>query len=152
MPSVAIADGPHESLYVESSAVLSWLLGEPRAADMESLLANTNHVVSSDLTLVESDRVLHRARALGNLTEADATDLRRRLAATASSWSILRVTSSIVQRAREPFPEEPRRTLDALHVASALQARTAIPDVAMLSLDDRTRRVSLALGLTVLPN
>ena len=43
------------------------------------------------------------------------------------------------------------RTLDALHVASALNARAAVPDLAILSLDHKIRAVSQELGFTVLP-
>jgi len=46
---------------------------------------------------------------------------------------------------------EPLRTLDALHVASVLAARSAIPNIALLSLDGRVRENGVALGFDVLP-
>jgi uncharacterized protein with PIN domain len=56
------------SLYAESSAVLAWLLDEPAGVFVRETLAETTIVLASDLTLIECDRVIHRATALGDLT------------------------------------------------------------------------------------
>src|SRR5262249_49408726 len=56
------------NLYAESSAVLAWLLDETSAPNVRQLLAAAETVVASDLTLIECDRVLLRAAALGELT------------------------------------------------------------------------------------
>lgn len=139
------------SLYAESSAVLGWLLDENAAADVRRSLAAAEIVVASDLTLIECDRVILRAAALGELTEADAADRRAHLTAAASHWQVLRIAPEIVERARQPFPGEPIRTLDAIHLASALTARTAIVGLRLLSLDDRIRRAGKKLGLDIIP-
>jgi len=57
-----------------------------------------------------------------------------------------------VERARQPFPGAPVRTLDAIHLASALVARTAIVGLTLLSLDDRVRKAGKKLGLEVIPD
>ena len=139
------------NLYVESSAVLSWLLGEPEGARVRRLLRNAELILTSDLTLVECDRVLLRALTLKEITEKNADSRRERLNSAAAVWYVLRVGGDIIERARQPFPAEPVRTLDALHVASALNARAAVPDIAMLSLDKKIRVVSQELGFAVLP-
>jgi predicted nucleic acid-binding protein len=108
-------------------------------------------VIASDLTLIESDRVLLRAVALGDLTEAEAADRRGHLMTAASHWHVLRISPEIVERARQPFPGEPIRTLDAIHLASALVARWTLPGLGLLSLDDRIRRAAGPLGLRVRP-
>jgi predicted nucleic acid-binding protein len=64
---------------------------------------------------------------------------------------VLRVAAEVVERARQPFPGEPIRTLDALHLASALVARSAVPGLQLLSLDDRLRRRAKALGFGIVP-
>ena len=140
------------NLYAESSAVLGWLLDENSAADVRRLLAAAEIIVASDLTLIECDRVIIRAAALGELTEAEAADRRAHLTAAASHWQILRVAPEIVERARQPFPGEPIRTLDAIHLSSALVARTAIVGLTLLSLDDRVRKAAKKLGLDVIPD
>lgn len=139
------------SLYVESSAVLSWLFGEPSGEAVRVLLERADLVVTSDLTLVECDRTIHRAQVIEGITEAQAADRRSRLTVAVASWNLLRLDAEVIQRARQPFPAEPIRTLDVLHVASALVARAAVPDLALLSLDDRVRASGRGLGLDVLP-
>ena len=139
------------NLYAESSAVLAWLLDEESGADVRRLLAGADAVIASDLTVVECDRVLIRAAALGDLTEAEAVDRRAHLGTAASQWHMLRVGSEVIDRARQPFPGEPVRTLDALHLASALVARSAIVGLSILSLDDRIRQSARRLGFQVQP-
>ncbi|HMD74754.1 MAG TPA: type II toxin-antitoxin system VapC family toxin [Steroidobacteraceae bacterium] len=139
------------NLYAESSAVLAWLLDENSAADVRRSLAAAEIIIASDLTLIECDRVILRAAALGELTEAEAADRRAHLTAAASHWQILRVAPEIVERARQPFPGAPVRTLDAIHLASALVARTAIAGLTLLSLDDRVRKAGKKLGLDIIP-
>lgn len=139
------------SVYAESSAVLAWLLDEPSSADVREALMSSAVVIASDLTLIESDRVLLRAVVLGELTEAEAADRRAHLATAAAHWHVLRIGPEIVERARRPFPGEPIRTLDAIHLASALVARAIVPGLRLLSLDERIRRAATPLGLRVRP-
>ena len=139
------------SLYAESSAVLAWLLDEAAAAPVRRSLASEATVVASDLTVIECERVLIRAAALGDLTEAEAADRRAHLAAAASHWHVLRISPDIVERARQPFPGEPIRTLDAIHLASLLVTRSSVRGLELLSLDDRIRRAAAALGVRLRP-
>ena len=139
------------NLYAESSAVLAWLMDEPSAAKVRRLLSASEVTVASDLTLIECDRVLLRAAALKELTEAEAADRRAHLAAAAGHWQILRIAPEIVDRARQPFPGEPIRTLDAIHLASLLVGRAAIRGLGLLSLDDRVRQAASGLGVDVVP-
>jgi hypothetical protein len=139
------------SLYAESSAVLAWLLDEPSGPEVRQLLTDADAVVASDLTLIECDRVLQRAAALGELTEAETADRRAHMALAAAHWHVLRLGPAIVERARQPFPGEPIRTLDAIHLASVLVGRAAIAGLELLSLDDRIRRAGKRLGLRVRP-
>jgi predicted nucleic acid-binding protein len=140
------------TFYAESSAVLAWLLGEPRASEVRDRLSSAELVIASDLTLVECDRVLIRAAHLGDLTEAEAAGRRAELAAAAAHWTMLRLSGGVIDRARQPFSREPIRTLDALHLASALVARAAVPDLSILSLDDAVRANARALGFAVQPD
>jgi predicted nucleic acid-binding protein len=139
------------SLYAESSAVLAWLLDDPAGTFVRETLAETEIVVASDLTLIECDRVIHRATALGELTEAEAADRRAHLTTAAAHWHVLHIGPEIVDRARQPFPGDPIRTLDAIHLASVLVARASVAGLELLSLDDRIRGVGKRLGLALLP-
>lgn len=139
------------NLYAESSAVLAWLLDEPKAPEIRTSLAEAEVVLASDLTLLECDRALIRTVNTGEFTEAEAADERARLNQAAAHWMLLSLTPDIVERARRPFPVEPIRTLDALHLASALVARAAVPGIALLALDHRVRACARELGFPLLP-
>lgn len=138
-------------VYAESSAVLAWLLGDEQGDEAASILADAEGVVASDLTLVECDRVLIRAWSAGLMTEAEGADHRAVLARAMSCWTLLRVGPEVVERAERPFPVEPVRTLDALHLASALAVRSVVPGVRILTLDQRVRENAERLGLSPLP-
>lgn len=139
------------NVYAESSAVLAWLLGEEAAPMVRAVLRGAELVMASDLTLLECDRVLIRAVTLAETDEATAADRRAHLNAAAAHWHLWRVSADIVDRARHPFPAEPVRTLDAIHLASALAVRSAVPGVELLSLDDRIRRAGEQLGFRLQP-
>ncbi|MBI3280993.1 MAG: type II toxin-antitoxin system VapC family toxin, partial [Acidobacteria bacterium] len=120
------------NVYAESSAVLAWLLDEASSPQVRQVLAASEIVVASDLTLIECDRVILRAAALGELREAEAADRRAHLTTASSHWHVLHVGSEVVERARQPFPGEPIRTLDAIHLASVLVARSAVAGLEVL--------------------
>lgn len=138
-------------LYAESSAVLAWLLGEADGEGVRRHLAGAEEVFTSVLTLVEIARVLIRAQLIEGLKEGEVADRRRALARASRHWYLLTLHDEILDRARRPFPGEPVRTLDALHLASALAARSAVPAVTVLSLDSSIRRAATDLGFAVLP-
>ena len=139
------------NVYAESSAVLAWLLGEGDGRRVREVLRSAELVMASDLVLLECDRVLIRTVTLREIDEATAADRHAHLNAAAAHWHLWRVTSDIVERARRPFPAEPIRTLDAIHLASALAVRSAVPSVELLSLDNRIRRAAKQLGFRLQP-
>ncbi|MBI4012078.1 MAG: hypothetical protein HY359_07230 [Candidatus Rokubacteria bacterium] len=59
--------------------------------------------------------------------------------------------AEVIERARRPFPGDPLRTLDALHLASVLVAGRGAGALALLSLDGRIRAAGRELGLKVVP-
>ncbi|HTY65276.1 MAG TPA: type II toxin-antitoxin system VapC family toxin [Alphaproteobacteria bacterium] len=149
--TIRVAAGEAGTLYVESSAVLAWLFGEPTSATVGERLNEAQALISSELTVVECSRAIHQAVARSALSQTVASGLENDLATISKSWEILRLMPSVLARARQSFPHEPIRTLDALHVASALEARAAYPELAVLSLDGRVRNVATALGFLVTP-
>ena len=140
------------NLYAESSAVLAWLLEQEHGELVADTLGQAALIIASDLTLIECDRVLIRAVVLGELHESDADQRQARLTAVSTRWTLLALDEEIIERARRPFPSEPVRTLDAIHLASALTARKAVSDLAMLSLDGRVRRAADSLGFVLVPS
>ena len=131
--------------------MLAWLLGEPDSRRAEAALAGADLVTASDLTVLECARSLVRAVALSEISEQRATRLRATLDRTVAHWRLMPVSAEILARARQPFPSEPVRSLDAIHLASALELAGALPDVGLLSLDHRVRAAGTGLGLRVVP-
>jgi len=74
------------------------------------------------------------------------------LAGAVAHWRFMPISREIVNRACQPFPGEPIRSLDAVHLASALLAADSLPDFALVSLDRRVRATASGLGLRVLPD
>ena len=62
---------------------------------------------NAEITLVECDRVMVRAWALGGLDGAAAEQRARTLAKAAARWVLLHLDSDVLARARQPFPIEP---------------------------------------------
>jgi predicted nucleic acid-binding protein len=108
-------------------------------------------VLASCVTLIECDRVLIRAVATKLLPEAVAAERRAVLAHTADHWVIFDLDPEAVERARRPFPAEPIRTLDAIHLATAVLARSLLLELVVLSFDERVRRSAEQMGFRVLP-
>jgi predicted nucleic acid-binding protein len=131
--------------------VLAWLLGEPASSGVAERLAGAERVVASDLTVIECERVLIRAWSSGLLSEADAAARRATLARAATQWHRFGLGPEVTHRCRLPFPIEPVRTLDAIHLATALSARGLLPTLRLLTLDQRIRENGVRLGFDVAP-
>jgi predicted nucleic acid-binding protein len=139
-------------VYAESSAVLAWLLGESSASIVQSALARAERVVTSALTVLECERALRRAELERRITGPMADRARQALRAVLPGWVIMEMTGPHLTRVGDRFPIEPVRTLDAMHLAAAMEFGSAVPGLALLSLDDRIRSNAAALGLLVAPD
>ena len=135
------------TLYAESSAVLAWIFEEARSARVQDVLGGAAHVVSSDLTLLECDRAFLRAAAVGDVDAGEAAQMSALLDAAAANWTLYPLRAEIVERARRPFPREPVRSLDALHLASIEFLRGQGQEVALTTYDTRMADAARALGI-----
>lgn len=138
-------------LYAESSAVLAWLLGEPVQDAIVDVLAASDEVATSALTVLECARGLLRARASRRITAAEESAAGQMLDDVLESWQIVTITPQVLSIARRAFPREPVRSLDAIHLASARTLSRALGALDVLSLDARVRDNARALGMRVLP-
>ena len=138
-------------VYAESSAILAWLFGEPSGQQVADVLESANTIATSDLTLAECQRAIHRAVFTGDLSTTQANTLRADLAKTSAHWMVSRINREILDRASRRFPVEPVRTFDAIHLATAIRASRALPGMRILTLDRRVTANGLALGFDVLP-
>ena len=130
------------TLYAETSAVVAWLLDEESAGRARlawSQLVAADAVHTSDLTLVECDRTLRRAVATGLISASESLRLHGIVERASAFWTLHGMDAEVVERSRRSFPCEPIRSLDALHLATALVVRNLSPEVQVFSFDDRIR-------------
>lgn len=135
-------------LYVETSALLRALLEGDEA--LRQTLSGAA-LFTSALTFVEAARAISRARREGRLDAREAREVERQLAAFERSCDTLSLDEPVLRRAREVFPEEPVRSLDALHLASVRVLDEELGAVEVATCDERVRRNALALGFGVVP-
>lgn len=138
-------------VYAESSAVLAWLLGESVQDVVIRRLSAADEVVTSALTAVECMRGLRRARIDRRISALQESAAARLLDDALAGWHVLDLTEDVLAAARETFPREPVRTLDALHIASALVFYQALGALEVLSFNARVRANAADLGMAVAP-
>ncbi len=134
-------------IYAESSAVLAWILGEPAAGSVRAALARAERVVTSALTATECGRAIARGRREGRLSGAEHLAALRLLDVAERNWDVHALSDRVLARARGEFPVEPVRTLDGLHLATAVLLQEGLGRLTMLSFDERIRANAERLGL-----
>ncbi|HZA51602.1 MAG TPA: PIN domain-containing protein [Myxococcaceae bacterium] len=134
-------------LYLETSALLRWLLMGPRGDEVFDLLKRAERVAASRLVLGAARRILTRRESAGLQSAQSAGIAHADLAAEAARWDIVELGEPIWLRAEARFPLEPVRMLDALHLASALHYLSAVGELKMLSFDERVLGNWKAMGL-----
>ena len=125
------------ALYIETSAILSWLFGEPDSHEVIDTINKSETVLSSVLSVMETGRALIRAELEGLINVGDHQKLKGIFAKHSMSWIYLEIISSVRNRAAKPFPVEPIRALDAIHLSTAVEFMQIYPDLVVLSFDKR---------------
>jgi len=133
--------------YIESSALVAALL-EHDVEVLKSLRARTRQITSA-LTLAETARAIVRARVGERLTPDAERAAVRALRRFERRCYVVAVTDDILARVRRPFPVEPVRTLDAVHIATVESLAEAPQLMAIVTRDHRVRENATALGYSV---
>jgi hypothetical protein len=141
-----------KAVYLESSAIGRAFVhgdGEAYAAVRSAMRGRTS--VTSELTLTELNRAWARAEVEHLVTAAQAAEGRRKVGALLTRCHIVALDSTILIRAGEAFPAEPVRTLDAIHLATALNwEREVGGELAVCTRDRRVTENAVALGFKLL--
>jgi predicted nucleic acid-binding protein len=133
--------------YIESSALVAALL--ERDADALKSLRIRGRIVTSALTIAEAARAILRARAVGRLSDDQERAAVRALRRFERRCFLVAVTDTILARVRRPFPVEPIRTLDAVHLATTELLGEPPSLTVVVTRDIRIRENARALGYTV---
>jgi predicted nucleic acid-binding protein len=134
--------------YVETSALLRVLLDGDEALQPE---ISGEGLVTSALTYVEAARAIVRARRERRLDARSAREAERQLAAFERACDTVAMDDEVLRRAREEFPVEPVRSLDAIHLATVRVLDGELGGVEVVSCDDRVRQNAAALGFVLVP-
>ncbi|MET0215596.1 MAG: type II toxin-antitoxin system VapC family toxin [Vicinamibacterales bacterium] len=150
-PSPPAETAPHTTptsvRYIESSALVAALL--ERDAGARSAVRTKGRRVTSALTLAETARAILRARIAGRLTAEQERASVQALRRFERRCYVVAVTDAVLARVRRPFPVEPIRTLDAVHLATAELLGEPPPLMTIVTRDDRVRANAEVLGYAV---
>lgn len=137
--------------YVDSSVVLAALLGQPEAAIATAWWDEHPRRVSSVLLEAECRTVLRRAAKSGaKLPRGWLARQETTLAEWLDAVTLRIVDRSIVERLAIESALGGCRTLDALHLATALELRDQLgPELVLCTLDAEQASLAATLGLRV---
>ncbi len=66
-----------------------------------------------------------------------------------AGWVLMEISEEVRSRAARAFPVEPVRTLDAVHLATALLFIRVFPDLKLLSFDECILENARPLGIEI---
>lgn len=130
------------TLYIDSSALLERYVEEHDSEAAVRLMSDDPVLVTCRLTEVEVRRNLSRLLDGSALSAA-----RRQFAADLDAFALVVLDATICNEAARIAEQTLCRSLDALHLASALRAGQA---TTVLSFDARRARAARTLGLAVI--
>jgi predicted nucleic acid-binding protein len=133
--------------YLDSSVLLRLVFGEPGKLQEFS---QVEYAVSSEILKVECLRTIDRLRIRALLTDEEVATRNEAVFAVLNRTELVLLSPPVLERASQPFPTGVR-TLDALHLTSALLWRQAEgKELAFLTHDRELGLAARALGFQVL--
>lgn len=139
------------NVYLDSSAALRDLLEGDGATAIRALVGGAEHVATSRLTLAEVGRVIARLRALDPQAAARIAARESEFLSDTEAWILQPIDEDVLARCARPFPVEPVRLLDGIHLASIEKLSSALEGLIVVTTDERVRRNAQALGFEVRP-
>jgi uncharacterized protein len=135
--------------YFDTSVLVKSYVAEPGTPAALRLLGRYA-ILSSAIATVELASAIRYHRAQRKLTARELSRIEARIADERPLWNLLAVDGSVLERAEALTRVMAVKTLDAVHVASALvfEHETGLR-VPFVTGDDQQRRAATALGLAV---
>ncbi len=138
--------------YFDTSVLVKRYVQEPGSRRARTMLRRYGFL-SSAVVPVELLSALHRRQARGDLSPSDLEEILARIRRDRAYWALVEVSSAVLDRAEQVIGQTGVRTLDAIHLASALHACAAAGGSAspmpFLTGDGPQREAALRLGLDV---
>jgi predicted nucleic acid-binding protein len=136
--------------YFDTSVLVKRYVKEAGSSASRKLLQRYRFL-SSALAPVEALSAISRRRIAGEITQRDFLAIRSRLHKDRNYWELVEVEAIVLSQAEELVQKTGLRTLDALHVASALtfQAASGLT-IPFITADVRQREAAASLALNLI--
>lgn len=132
--------------YLDSSVLLRVVLGDARRLAEWSRITSAS---TNEIARVECLRVLDRLRLAGTMDDRELARRRATMLQLLSGVEQIRLNRAVLDRAADAFPTQ-IRTLDAIHLASALLLSARQPALRFATHDDELGVAAQAVGLRVI--
>ena len=134
-------------VYVDASVIVAATLDQPSALRGVRWAA----AVSSELIVAELLRTLDRLRLTATAPDAELGQLREAAERNLAELDLVPINRAVLRRAGGAFPL-PVKTLDAIHLATALLWGEHAGEIVFLTHDRQLANAARACGLTVYPD
>lgn len=132
--------------YLDSSVLLRSVLGDGRRLPQWSRITAAS---TSEITRVECLRVLDRLRITKGMGDRELARRRATMLQLLEGFEMIRLNRAVLARAADAFPTQ-IRTLDAVHLASALMLSTREHAIRFATHDEELGIAAEAVGLRVI--
>lgn len=131
--------------YVDTSVLLRVVLGEPNPLRQ---WRSIELAISSEMIRVEALRSIDRARMLSAVPDVEISERREAVLGVLDGFHLAPIDSRVLQRAADPFPTL-IRTLDAIHLSTALLVRADYDSMVFATHDAQLAVAARAVGFSV---
>lgn len=139
--------GGSEYRYLETSAVVAAIVEDDKDADLA--VRGEGRRVASSLTFAEARRTIARRGATGRMTATVQRSALARLRRLEENVALVPIGTVILDRVGRPFPVEPLRSLDAIHLATAELLDPSPQVITIVTRDRRLAQNARAMGFVV---
>ena len=123
--------------YFDTSALVKNYIREAGSSRVRGLLTRYEFL-SSAITPIELQSALQRRHRRREITQRNYNSIVSRLTNDRSYWQLVEVVPQLLTKAEELVKTENVRTLDAIHIASAIIIQESFPTpVPFISADER---------------
>jgi predicted nucleic acid-binding protein len=139
-----------DRVYFDTSVLVKRYVREEGSIRARVLLRR-HRVVSSAVAPIELLSAVTRRRAAGDLSARESSAILLRARRDRAHWELVEVSALVLDRAEDLLPATGLRTLDALHLASAVLMQTAsTARIPLVTADAPLGRAASAAGLDVI--
>jgi predicted nucleic acid-binding protein len=132
--------------FYDSSAFVKLFISEIGTPAMLQMYASADHRIVSKLAFLEVRSAIRRLELDSNLTASEAVVARGLLDAEAQRIQVMSLTDEIVEAAQHIMDRRALRTLDAIHLATAMRLGLS-NEIVFVTADVRLERTATDEGL-----